>query len=132
MEEELDDVESNKKSWQDLMKDFYDPFDKSLTKLEDKRKEIKESLQETTTEKCDKCGSPLVIKWSRNGRFYACSTFPDCKFTKPLFENEEIVSTDKKCPKCGGNMNLKEGRYGKFWACANYPDCKSTMPYDIA
>lgn len=131
MEEELDEVESNKKDWQDVMEEFYEPFDKSLSKLEDKRKEIKESLQEETDQTCDKCGSKLVIKWSRNGRFYACSAFPDCKFTKPLFDPEELPVTKKTCPKCGADMNLKEGRYGKFWACSKYPDCKSTLPYDI-
>ncbi len=131
MEEELDEVESNKKDWQEVMEEFYEPFEKSLTKLEEKRREIKESLQEETNETCDKCGSKLVIKWSRNGRFYACSAFPDCKFTKPLFDPEELPVKKKTCPKCGADMNLKEGRYGKFWACSKYPDCKSTLPYDI-
>ncbi len=131
MEEELDEVESNKKDWHDLMQEFYQPFEKSLTKLEEKRKEIKESLQEKTDQKCDKCGGPLVIKWSKNGRFYACSNFPDCRFTKPLFDPSELPVTSKTCPKCGADMNIKEGRYGKFWACSKYPDCKSTLPYDI-
>ena len=131
MEEELDAVESNKKDWHDLMGDFYESFDKSLTKLEENRKEIKESLQEETEEICEKCGKSLVIKWSRNGRFYACSGFPNCRFTKPLFQSEIVVDSDKKCPKCDSAMNFKDGRYGKFWACSKYPDCKSTLPYEI-
>jgi len=131
MEEELDDVESNKKDWQAVMDEFYSPFEKSLSKLEDKRKEIKESLQEETDETCDLCGSKLVIKWSKNGRFYACSAFPDCKFTKPLIDPKDLPVTEKKCPTCGADMNFKEGRYGKFWACSKYPDCKTTLPFDI-
>ncbi|NPE27316.1 type I DNA topoisomerase [Methanococcoides sp. SA1] len=131
MEEELDEVESNKKDWQDLMKDFYVPFEKSLTQLEDKRKEIKESLQEKTDEVCEKCGANMVIKWSRNGRFYACSTFPDCKNTKPLIDPTNMPVSEKKCPTCEADMNFKEGRFGKFWACSKYPDCKTTLPYDI-
>ena len=131
MEEELDEVESNKKNWQDLMHDFYIPFEKSLSKLEDNRKEIKESLQEKTDEVCEKCGANMVIKWSRNGRFYACSTFPDCKNTKPLIDPANMPVTEKKCPTCGAEMKFKEGRFGKFWACSKYPDCKTTLPYDI-
>ena len=131
MEDELDEVESNKKDWQDLMSEFYTPFEKSLTKMEEKRLEIKQSLQVETDHICDKCGVKLVIKWSRNGRFYACSQFPECKFTKPLFKPEDIPDENKKCPKCDAPMNLKEGRYGRFWACSKYPDCKSTLPFEI-
>ncbi|MBN2281600.1 MAG: type I DNA topoisomerase [Candidatus Marinimicrobia bacterium] len=131
MEAELDEVESNKKDWQEVMQDFYKPFEKSLSKLEGMRKEIKESLQEKTSETCDQCGAPLLIKWSKNGRFYACSRFPDCKFTKPLVNPTNLPVTEKKCPTCGADMNFKEGKFGKFWACSKYPECKTTLPYDI-
>ncbi len=131
MEEELDDVESNKKEWQRVMSDFYSPFKESLDLMNERRMEIKESLQEKTDEKCDKCGSNLVIKWSKNGRFYACSSFPECKYTKPLVPPKIIVDKSKVCSKCASPMVYKEGQYGKFWACSKYPDCKNTLPFTI-
>ena len=68
----------------------------------------------------------MVIKWGRNGRFYACSGFPECKTTKPL-EEEAPKETDFKCSKCGSPMVLRKGRFGDFLACSDYPKCKTTM-----
>ena len=130
MEEDLDQIESNEKDWKKVMDEFYQPFKKSLEKAESKKDDIKKGLEEDAGEKCDKCGSPMIIKWGRNGKFKACSAFPECKNTKPLVPPDAEGQT-KECPKCGSEMQLKEGRYGKFWACTEYPDCKSTLPYTI-
>ena len=97
----------------------------------------KSSLQEETKEKCPKCGKNLFIKLGRFGRFYACSGFPDCKYTRPLEksgaeqEKEQELIKDEKCAKCGGPMVLKESRFGKFLACENYPKCKTTKSIAI-
>jgi len=132
MEEELDNIEGNKKDWLAVIREFYEPFEKSLSKLEEKKKEIKSNLQEVTDEKCELCGRPMVIKWSRNGKFLACSGFPECRNTRPLEEDHRAAELpDKTCPNCGGQMIVKQGRYGKFWACSNYPKCKTTAPFTL-
>ncbi|MBC6951349.1 DNA topoisomerase I, partial [candidate division KSB1 bacterium] len=86
-------------------------------------------LQETTDELCPKCNNPLIIRWGRNGRFMACSSYPECKFTRPLDVQE--VATGEICENCGKEMVVKVGRYGRFIACSGYPDCKTAKPYPI-
>jgi DNA topoisomerase-1 len=131
MEAELDDVEGNRKEWQKVIGEFYQPFHKALDELQAQRQEIKTGLQEKTEEICDKCGAPMVIKWSRNGRFLACSAFPECKNTRPLNAEPIIQTEEKTCPNCGSPMAVKEGRFGKFWACTQYPKCKTTEPFTL-
>jgi DNA topoisomerase-1 len=131
MEDELDKVEEGKDKWVAVVQDFYKPFKKSLDKVESKSGDIKKSLQESTGEKCEKCGSEMVVKWGRNGKFLACSGYPDCKNTKPLEDLEEPEETDETCEKCGANMVIKRGRYGRFLACSKYPECKNTKPIPI-
>ncbi len=126
MENELDLVESGKEEWADVIREFYTPFDKRMSTLTKKQAEIKESLTEKTDEVCEKCGSPMVIKWGRNGRFLACSGYPECRNAKPLASEAEAITTDEKCPNCGAPMVVKTGRFGKFIACSNYPECKTT------
>ncbi|MEW5923232.1 MAG: type I DNA topoisomerase [Candidatus Zixiibacteriota bacterium] len=126
MEDDLDQIETGKVDWVDVIKEFYGPFDKRLGKLSSMQKEIKESLTEATQDVCENCGSPMVIKWGRNGRFLACSAYPECKTTKPLNGADEVVTTDEKCDKCGLPMVIKNGRFGKFLACSGYPNCKNT------
>nr|MBN2276683.1 type I DNA topoisomerase [candidate division Zixibacteria bacterium] len=129
MEDDLDQIETGKADWVKVIREFYNPFDKRLATLSSKQQEIKESLTEKTEEICENCGSPMVIKWGRNGRFLACSGYPECKTTRPLAgETEEVVKTDEKCEKCGSPMVVKTGRFGKFLACSAYPTCKTTRP----
>jgi DNA topoisomerase-1 len=131
MEEKLDQIERGEKDWRASLKEFYAPFEEDLKKAEVEMEDIKSKVEETD-EVCEKCGSPMVIKWGRFGKFMACSNYPECKTTKHISEDgdkvEEPEVTDKKCEKCGADMIIKRGRYGKFLACSNYPDCKTTMP----
>lgn len=131
MEEELDLVEEGTDDWLKLMDDFYKPFIKHIESLKGKEKAIKASMEEKTKIKCEKCGSPMVIKWGRNGRFLACSSYPECKSTKPLPEEEAKSKTDQKCEKCGSDMVIKNGRFGRFLACSDYPTCKNTKPVTL-
>ncbi|MBU2591228.1 MAG: type I DNA topoisomerase [Nitrospinae bacterium] len=130
MEEELDQIEQGNKDWVVALKDFYTPFEKDLKKAEVEMEDVKAKVEETS-EVCEKCGSPMVIKWGRFGKFLACTNYPECKSTKHISEEgdkiEEPEKSDKKCDKCGSDMIVKRGRYGKFLACSNYPECKSTM-----
>ncbi len=127
MEESLDNIENNKADYLQTLDGFYLPFKKSLEKVQDKTGEIRLELQEKTDEVCELCGRPMVIRWGRNGRFLACSGFPECKNTRPL-EEEQPKQTDEICEVCGAPMVLKKGRFGEFLACSNYPKCKNTRP----
>lgn len=84
---------------------------------------------------CEKCGSPMIIKWGRNGSFLACSNYPACRNTRNVaFDNSEHaekpedIAEEITCEKCGQKMVAKKGRFGKFLACSGYPDCKNTEP----
>ncbi|MBN1895591.1 type I DNA topoisomerase [bacterium] len=126
MEEELDQIESGEKGRVDVLNDFYGPFKQSVSAAMDRKEEIRESLRQDTEGECPKCGRPLVIKWGRNGRFIACTGYPECRHTQPLEKHETAV--DEKCDACGSDMVIRTGRFGRFLACSRYPDCKSTRP----
>src|SRR5438067_3035860 len=126
MEEELDDVEEGKMQWVKVLDEFYEPFKKSLKAAEKSMRDVKREEQPTDLI-CEKCGSPMVIKWGRMGRFLACSGYPDCKNTKDFIEKAgkievvEDLPTDESCPTCGKPMLNKRGRFGRFLACSDYP-----------
>jgi DNA topoisomerase-1 len=82
---------------------------------------------ETTDEKCEKCGSPMVIKNGRNGKFLACSAYPKCKNTKSLEEQKE---SKVPCPDCGGKLLWRTSRRGAFWGCENYPKCNFISKFE--
>jgi len=124
MEEELDKVEDGSYKWVDVLSEFYGPFKVDLDKAEARKDKIKKQAEEKTDEVCEKCGKPMIIKHSRNGRFLACSGYPDCKNTKSL--QDEVEEIDEKCPKCGSPMQIRRGRFGRFIACSDYPNCKTT------
>ncbi len=130
MEDELDEIESAKLKWEDVINDFYTPFKSRLSEAEKDMGKIKP--QDIPTEElCEKCGSPMVIKWGRFGKFMACSKYPECKTTKPLEKEQSVAKTetplvDETCEKCGSPMVIKTGRFGKFVACSKYPECKTT------
>ena len=128
MEEDLDKIESGEKDFLEVAEEFYTPFKVALENASSRQAEIKDSLQEETSEKCPKCGNDLIIRWGRNGKFMACSGYPDCKHTQPIEEAETI---DEKCENCGRDMVIKYGRFGRFLACSGYPDCKTARPLSI-
>jgi DNA topoisomerase I len=123
MEEDLDKITQGEINWQNLIKDFYEEFAKTLEKkeLEIKKEDI---MQETTDEKCGKCGGDMQIKFGKFGKFIACKNFPECKNTKPI-NGEEEESEEVTCDKCGSQMVLKQSRFGKFYGCSKYPECKN-------
>lgn len=132
MEEELDTIASGKRTFLKVMDDFYKPFSHALEKITKKTHEIKKSLQESTDEVCEKCGKPMVIKWGRNGKFKACSGYPECKNTKPIEENKVHEHLNGlKCELCGGEMIVKTSKYGSFLGCSNYPKCENTKPISM-
>lgn len=130
MEDELDRIEAGKFKWVEVVKEFYKPFSHDLTEAAKTVGKVKPEDIPTDVV-CEKCGSPMVIRWGRHGRFMACSGFPKCKNARPL-EGEKPEAkeqpTEEVCEKCGAQMLLKTGRYGKFLACSRYPECKNTRP----
>jgi len=126
MEKSLDEIAENKKEWVPVIKEFYVPFEENLAK---KEKEInkKDLTEEKTDEKCPKCGSPMIIKLGRFGKFMACTNYPDCKTTKPMGEEKALKEAfvNEKCALCGAPMSVKYGRFGAFLGCSKYPECKN-------
>ena len=138
MEEQLDQVEDGTADWVKLLEGFYAPFKLDLEKAKIEMRDVKRE-EEATSEVCEKCGKPMVIKWGRNGHFLACSGYPDCRNTKEFTRKADgsltIVSTtrpsDQICPTCASAMVIRRGRFGEFIACSRYPDCKTTSPISL-
>lgn len=120
METKLDDIAVDKIEWKGVVSKFYHHIAKLVNEL--KEKGVACAMATTATDKvCDKCGSPMVLKNGRNGGFYACSKYPECKNTKSLFEEKKVAI----CPNCGKNILEKTSKKGtKYYACEDYKNCK--------
>jgi len=142
LEEELDEIEDGKETWTAALAGFYKKFEKDLRYAEKHMENIKR-MEKPTEEKCERCGSPLVLKWGKHGSFFACSSYKkddpeSCTFTKenpialPELDTAEMPETTQEeyCENCGRVMVLKRGRFGQFMACTGYPDCKTTRRLD--
>lgn len=130
METDLDKIEDGKKDLKGVLNDFWNGFSRELAAAEEKigSNEIEIPVEETDII-CDKCGSRMIVKSGKFGKFAACPNYPACKSTKPLTakpeeEEKKEVKADFKCEKCGADMVLRTSRYGSFFACSNYPECK--------
>ena len=121
MEKELDEVADGKDTWQKTCEDFYTSFSRDLAKKYDEVK--KENMIQETDKICPKCGSPIIERFGRFGKFYACSKFPECKYTESI-ENEKN-NLGIKCPKCKeGDIVAKKTKRGKiFYGCNTFPKC---------
>ncbi|MBN2816373.1 MAG: type I DNA topoisomerase [Campylobacterales bacterium] len=89
---------------------------------------VEKKQEESSEEKCEKCGSDMIVKNGRNGQFLACSNYPECKNTKSI--NVEEKTSETPCPECGGVISLKNSRRGPFWGCNNYPECKFISKFE--
>ncbi|WP_348624962.1 type I DNA topoisomerase [Paenibacillus peoriae] len=119
MEGDLDHVEEGEGNWVKVLSDFYESFEKRLEVAEEEMKEI-EIKDEVSDVICDKCGSQMVYKLGRFGKFLACSAFPDCRNTKPIVKDIGI-----NCPTCGeGHVVERRSKKGRiFYGCDRYPEC---------
>ncbi|MFH1406671.1 MAG: DNA topoisomerase, partial [Candidatus Omnitrophota bacterium] len=129
MEEELDEIEEGKTKWEDVLKHFYKPFKEWVSNAHIDMKDLKKE-EIVTEEICPQCNSPMVIKWSRIGKFLSCSTFPKCRFAKS-------ITSGVKCPNegCGGELVRRRSKKGMFfYGCSKYPKCNymtRKLPDDI-
>jgi DNA topoisomerase-1 len=131
METELDQIEDGNLDWQALLRKFYSDFENTLAVAEQNMVNLKREGV-PTSEICEKCGKPMVIKPGRFGVFLACSGYPNCKNTRSVEPRnnagkEPPQPTDKKCQKCGGRMVLRTAATGRFYGCENYPKCRFTL-----
>jgi len=141
LEEELDDIEEGKEKWTDLLNGFYDHFEDELKDADKKMEDIKR-MEIMTDEKCELCGSPLVLKWGKFGTFFSCSAYNkkdknSCTFTKENTaakpdmntpEAQEAGESEEYCENCGRVMVLRRGPFGMFMSCPGYsedPPCKT-------
>lgn len=149
MEDQLDEIEDGKLDWRDAMRGFYDKFATDLKTAEESIKN-KKKVSIPTDEICEKCGSPMVIKFGRFGQFLACENYPECKTTREVNSRQSSVvsgqSSEEKaadneqpttdaaetppCELCGKPMALKKGRFGAFYGCTGYPECKNIRKID--
>jgi DNA topoisomerase-1 len=141
LEEELDEIEEGHEKWTDLLNGFYGYFADELKDAGKNMRNIKR-MEKKTNEKCDLCGSPLVLKWGKFGSFYACSAYnkkdkSSCTFTrentagKPEMntpEAQEAGEQEEYCDNCGRVMVLRRGPFGMFMSCPGFnedPPCKT-------
>ncbi|EPU19877.1 TPA: type I DNA topoisomerase [Streptococcus agalactiae] len=122
MEGKLDEVEIGKEQWQKIIDEFYKPFEKELAKAETEMEKI-QIKDEPAGFDCELCGSPMVIKLGRYGKFYACSNFPECHNTKAITKEIGVI-----CPICqkGQIIERKTKRNRIFYGCDRYPECEFT------
>lgn len=126
MEEQLDEIEEGRLEWMKVVNDFYGPFKGRL----DYANETIQKEVVTTDEICAQCGKPMVVKWSRKGKFLSCSDFPNCRYAK-------AITTGIKCPEagCPGELIERRSRRGPFYGCTSYPKCTytaKTLPDKVA
>ena len=118
MESKLDEIEEGDIQWKNVVSEFYEPLKEAIKEANEKIEKI--NMDEETDEICELCGSNMVIKYGRFGKFMACKNYPECKNTKPLVNKIGV-----KCPKChDGDIILRKTKKGKaFYGCSNYPEC---------
>lgn len=116
LERVLDEIASGKVDWKEIMRSFYPYFNNAVLKAEKEVQNI--DLTETTDIPCEKCGTPMVIRYGKYGKFLGCPNFPECNFTKPWYEE-----TDIHCPLCGGKVLIKKTKKGRtYYGCENNND----------
>ena len=119
MEEELDEVESGKLYWKELLRSFYGDFSTELEEAEKALDGVRIKVpDELSDEYCDVCGRQMVVKSGRFGRFLACPAYPECSFTKPI-----VIEMPGKCPKCGSRILKRTSKKGNtYYACERGAD----------
>ncbi len=136
MENDLDRIEAAEVDYVEILRLFYDAFEKELETASTGMLSVK-GIGFPTDLTCPQCQHRLHIRMGRNGQFLGCSNYPECTYTRNYIRDEKGVVhaiepssdqlSDKICDKCGKPMVIKDGRYGTFFACSGYPDCKTTL-----
>ncbi len=126
MEDKLDAIEDNGEAWYKVVDSFYKPL---VKKVDGAMRGQKVAMADEKTDiVCEKCGSPMVIKNGKYGKYLACTNYPTCSNIRSLKEKSAPKQTNIKCEVCGAYMLEREGKFGKYLACSNFPNCKNTRP----
>lgn len=135
MEDVLDDIANGNELQLNVLHDFYDYF---MPLVENARENMDKLEPEETGEKCPECGSPMVYRVSKYGKFEACSNYPTCKYIKTEEkEKPDVFDTEVNCPECQkGTLVVRTAKKGKnkgnkFLACSRFPKCKYISPLKI-
>ncbi|WP_144509269.1 type I DNA topoisomerase [Bacillus sp. FJAT-22090] len=120
MEKDLDSVEEGQVKWVEVIDGFYQDFEKRVSYADAEMEKIV-IKDEPTGEDCEQCGSPMVYKLGRYGKFMACSNFPDCRNTKAIVKEIGVP-----CPSCGEGQIVERKSKTKrlFYGCDQYPTCE--------
>jgi len=131
MEEDLDHIEEGAMPHIDVLRGFYEPFERNLAEAQEKMPSEKGAKAEIG-EACPECGEPLLMRWSRGGQFIGCSGFPKCRYARSLdgTVRAKPVETEHVCDLCGKMLLLRTGKRGRFLACSGFPKCRRTMDAD--
>jgi DNA topoisomerase-1 len=124
MESHLDEVAEGRYTYRPMVETFYQPLQDRLMKGAEVPKE--EITTEATDQVCPECGSPMVVKLGKRGKFLGCTNYPECRKTMPMpgQEREGPELLDERCPECGSQLARRMGRFGPFVGCSTYPECK--------
>ena len=119
MEEDLDKVEEGDLNWKEIIRPFYGSLAIKIQEAEERIGEI-EIADEVTDIICEHCGQNMIVKYGKFGKFFACPGFPECRNTKPFFEEANV-----DCPTCSGKILMKKTKKGrKYFGCENNPECE--------
>jgi DNA topoisomerase-1 len=128
MEDLLDSIARGEETYESVLEQLSVPLESSMADANRNTDRFRDELEEDTGEKCPECGSPMIIRWGKYGKFKACTAFPSCRFSMPIEEEGEASYSGRDCPLCGGRLLIKSGRYGRYLGCENHPACKHTEP----
>ena len=126
MEENLDRIERGEAGFRGTLEAFYTDFSRDLDKAVVEMPRIKGL---PTAEPCERCGRPLVLRWSGGEKFLGCEGFPDCRGSRSIGDAGDEGSDEEApvCPECGAAMSEKRGRFGAFLGCSRYPECTTII-----
>ncbi len=128
VEEDLDKIADQRLDWREVLHEFYDPFKEALARAHEEMDAVRAEPSEYT---CEVCGRPMVYRHGKNGRFLACSGYPECKVAKDVDRDGKVIEPvpiDERCETCGSPMVMRRSRRGSFLGCSRYPDCETTRP----
>jgi DNA topoisomerase-1 len=127
MEDELDQIADGTREYEKTLRDFYTPFLKEVKKKDKEAGKITDLGPAPAEFTCPVCGSTMVFKLSRQGKFMSCAKFPEC--TGARTELGEVISNEPQKPigthpDSGENIYVLSGRFGPYVQLGEMPEGK--------